>query len=298
MRDSILLFGDTGDGKTVQFGELALRAFLVEHRKSRLYTWDEGGYRSIDPLVRRGVIDVVDCRGLSAPFDFLDKVAQGLVLDTGGKWVADPRVSDLAVLGFEGLTEGGDLLMREMAEMSGRGINIGGGGAFNFKNGTLTIGSNNQSHYGQAQGHLSAVVKRSFRIAGEGHVVWTAAARRGQDADNQAAILGPQIVGKALTSEVPRWFVYTFHLLSVPADQLLKKPAEHRLYFRDHYDPSIPGAKVLGNDRVPLGATPLPEYIAPADLPKALSMIEDKMREAEGVLDRQIAAVEALEEGA
>lgn len=301
MRDSILEFGDTGDGKTVQFGELARSGFLTHGQKSRLYTWDEGGYRSIMPLVRKGIIDVVDCRGLSAPFDYLDKASQGLILDREQKWVKDPLVGDLYAIGFEGLTEGGDLLMREMSDMSAKGINIGGAGAFNFTNGTLKVGSNNQSHYGQAQSHLSAVVKRSFRIpyndAEGGYIVWTAAARRGADGDTGSTVLGPQIVGKALTSEVPRWFVYTFHLLSIPEDPLLKRKGEHRLYFRDHFDPATPGAKVLGNDRVPLGVDPLPAYISPADLPKALAMIEAKMREADLALDAQMTAVLAPEAG-
>lgn len=296
MRESILLFGDTGDGKTVQFGQLALSGYLMEQRRSRLYTWDEGGYRSIAPLVRKGIIDVVDCRHLNDPFDYMDKVAQGLVLSPAGAWAVDPGVADLYVIGFEGLTEGGDILMRKMADMSARGINIGGAGAFNFQDGTLKVGSNNMSHYGQAQGHLSGVVKKSFRIPGQGYVVWSAAARRGTDQDNNSSVLGPQVVGKALTSEVPRWFVYTFHLLSIPEDPLTRKKGEHRLYFRDHYDPTIPGAKVLGNDRLPLGVT-LPEYLAPADLPKALSMIEGKMIEAEAVLTAQLAAVDADETG-
>lgn len=291
-RTSILLFGDTGSGKTPQFGELAKSMFLTERKRSRLYTWDEGGIESIKPLVTHGIVQVEDMRGFPYPFDWLDEVTRGK-LYRNGIWTAnDAAASELGVIGFEGIVEAGDILMREMSDMSARGINIGGGGALSFKSGTKTIGSNNQSHYGQAQGAISAAVKRSFRIPGDGYIVWTSSARRGEDQDNKVTILGPQVIGKALTSEVPRWFSYCFYLAAIEADPLTNAKAEHRLYFRRHTDVTVPGASVLGNDRIPLGVEPLPEYIAPADIVRALHMIASKQAEADALLAREIAALE------
>ncbi|HYE80032.1 MAG TPA: hypothetical protein VEI97_18800, partial [bacterium] len=78
----------------------------------------------------------------------------------------------------------------------------------------------------------------------------------------------------------PRWFVYTFRVMGIPADPLSKTPERHILYFSDHTDMNTPGAKGLGNSRIPLGADPL-EPIEPASVVRALQAIEGKAQEAE-----------------
>jgi hypothetical protein len=105
------------------------------------------------------------------------------------------------------------------------------------------------------------------------------------------SILGPQVVGKALTSEIPSWFNYTFRVMAIPADPVLNKAEAHRLYLGDHMERAMKG---LGNSRKPLLGGDLPSYIEPASLVEAFRAmagagavatmsIKEKMR-AKGLL--------------
>jgi hypothetical protein len=79
----------------------------------------------------------------------------------------------------------------------------------------------------------------------------------------------------------------------VPGNPLLKKAEEHRLYLKDHLDMTAAGARGMGNDRTPLDATALPEYIVPADVVKALAMIEAAKKEAVGKLRARLEKLKA-----
>ena len=287
--DSILMFGDSGDGKTAQIGQLAEMVYTQTGKKTRVYSGDGGGWRTIQPYVSAGIVEPVDMTQIDRPWEWLQAIVQGKIHD-GTKWIVDPHLDDIGALAYEGLTGFADMLMADLSDKSAKGINVGGGGAFNFRDGDTVVGSNNQAHYGQVQSRLYHAVSQSQRMPVL-YVVWTAMARRGQDADNLATILGPQVCGKALTSEVPRWFVYTFRLMAVPANPTTKQKEEHRLYFHDHLAMDAAGAKGLGNDRTPLDATPLPEYIAPASIVKALELAGAAQREAEEKVRARIAQV-------
>ena len=161
-----------------------------------------------------------------------------------------------------------------------------------FTQGDTKVGGNNQAHYGVVQGRLASAIGMSERLP-VGFVVWTAMARRGQDPDNLSTILGPQAVGKAMTADLPRLFRYCMRLMVVPGNPLLKKAEEHRLYLKDHLDMTAAGARGMGNDRTPLDATALPEYIVPADVVKALAMIEAAKKEAVGKLKARLEKLKA-----
>lgn len=288
-RKSILLYGDSGDGKTAQIGELAEYLYRTEGKRTRLYAMDPGGWDTIQPQVNLGIVDVVDCFGLERPFEALHYMTQGATRDGAGKWV--PGVdANIGLYAFEGITAACDDMMQFLAAEAAGGKNIGGGSAVAFTDGSHKVGGNNQAHYGIVQGNIYKFVTQSQRLGGA-YVLWTAAARRGEDADSKAVILGPQAAGKALTSEIPRWFSYTWRLVSIPDDPITKAKGEHRLYLHDHKDLLTPGAKVLGNDRLPLDAEPLPAYIAPASVVKALLEINKRTAAAEAKIAARIADV-------
>jgi hypothetical protein len=118
--------------------------------------------------------------------------------------------------------------------------------------------------------------------------MWTALARRATDNDTNAPILGPQIVGKALTSEAPRWFAYTFRTMATPPDAITRKAGTHTLFFDDHTDITMPGAKGLGNSRAPLDAVRI-EPITPASIVKALAALKEASEGAEGKIRARLA---------
>jgi len=281
----------SGDGKSALVGEYAEFIYRTEQKKTRLYNADPGGWQTIKPYVDLGIIDLVDCLGYPYPWEWLDAISKGKVPTPDGKWVLDEaRNADIGCYAFEGFTGIADVLMQDLARKAGAGNNVGGQAPpVKFTERETKVAGNSPTHYGTVQTQLTMACQESFHL-GEVDIIWTALARRANDNDTGSPILGPQIVGKALTSEVPRWFVYTFRVMGMPADALTKSPERHILFFNDHTDINTPGAKGLGNSRIPLGSTPI-EPIEPASLVLALETIQSKSREAEAAIRGRLAGI-------
>lgn len=294
-RDSILIYGDTGDGKTPMIGEYAEYLYRTEQRITRLYAADPGGWRTVQPYVDLGIIEIVDCLAYPRPWEWTMAIVKGKVPQPGAdgqvRWVLDPaRNARVGCYAYEGFTGICDVLMQDLARKAAEGINVGGQApATRFQEGEAKIAGNSPAHYGNVQTQITMAAQESFGLDGA-DVIWTALARRASDNDTNSPILGPQIVGKALTSEVPRWFVYTFRIMAIPADPITKTAGRHTLYFEDHTDVTTPGAKGLGNSRLPLDA-PRVEPVTPASLVTALERIKSASREAEVKIRERLAGL-------
>ena len=107
-------------------------------------------------------------------------------------------------------------------------------------------------------------------------ILWTSSISKDDGVISSGKILGPDVIGKALTEEVPRWFTYTFRIDVLPAQQ--GKPERHILYLGNSVDVGAGNATGLGNIRLPLDA-PKPPQIAidPADIVVALKSIEGEV---------------------
>lgn len=275
---TICLFGDSGDGKSTLSAELAEHMFLFGRNaagkplRARLYTSDEGGIDVYRPHIEMGIVETVNLFLLPEPWTWLQAIRQGQVLDKTGKWVPGQN-DDIGLWIFESMTSMADSLR---VALGGGDTNLG------LK---PNQGGDRDAHgrnYGLAQDRIGEVIKRSFQLPGT--KIWTARARRGDDADTQATILGPQVVGKALTSEIPAWFNFTFRVMGIPGDELTKQEERHRLYLSDYVDQISRGAKGLGNNRKPLDGGKLPPYIEPASLVQALALIDQASSTATNVL--------------
>lgn len=269
---SILLYGDSGDGKTSLIGELAEWVYKTERKKTRLYTSDRGGLETIRPYIDLGVIESEEL-GTQDPWMWLNKAVRGYV-KRDGKWTLDAKLNEgIGLYAFEGMTSVADALMQNLAQKAAAGTNIGGGGNVNFTitadGESLKVGGNNMAHYGVVQTRIVEEVWESQRLPG--WLIWTAAVKRDDDPNAAGKVLGPAIAGKALTGEVPRWFVYTFRVAAIPS---ASGPERHILYLGDHQDITSGGAKGLGNTRVPLDAPKLPATIEPASVVKAIEAIQ------------------------
>ena len=297
-RITICLYADSGGGKTYQIGELAEDLYAKTGKVTRLFSSDEGGWLTIAHLVKKGIIQPTALAHLADPFDWLDHASKGQVL-AGSQWrdQTPDEATKVGLYAFEGMTSIAETLLLNLAEMASRGQNLGGGANISFRQGTTAIGGNNQAHYGIIQGVTKKACSTSFRLSNplagkdkevEPIVLWTASARRAADGDTNSPILGPQAAGKALTSEIPRWFNYLFHLVTIPADEMTKQKEEFRLYFGAHTDQTAPGSKALGNARLPKGAEPLPPYLSPASLPAALELLATKEAQADKALDQRL----------
>lgn len=273
-QQTVLMYGDSGDGKTALVGEMAEYVKKTTGKNTRLASSDRGGLETIRPYIDLGIIEVVEL-GDSDPWMWLNKVSRGYTRDAAGKWTLDAKLNEgVGLWAFEGMTSVADALMQDLSKKAAAGTNVGGGGNVNFSitadGETIKIGGNNQAHYGVVQTRIVEEVWQSQKLPG--WCLWTAAAKRDEDPNAAGKVLGPAIAGKALTGEVPRWFVYTFRVAAVPG--MAGAAERHILYLGDHQDVNSGGAKGLGNTRVPLDAPKMPATIEPASLVKAIQLID------------------------
>lgn len=287
---TILLYGRTNAGKTAQVGELAEYVKSKTGLDTRLYTADKGGVDTIKPYVNLGIVDVVSI-GESDPWIFLNAAVRGKVRQ-GQKWVLDPAANKkVGLYAFESMRSIAEALMTSMAQMAGRGTNIGGGSNISFQvaseGETLKISGSNMAHFGVAQARMTEEIWESQKLAAP-YVLWTSSVSKDDDLNAAGKVLGPDVIGKALTTEVPRWFNLTFRIDVIPAQQ--GKPERHILYLGNHVDVGAGNASGLGNVRLPLDSPKLDvNVIEPASISKALDLLTRSTTSAEDAIRKRLA---------
>lgn len=286
---TILLYGRTNAGKTAQLAELAGHVYQTEKRITRLYTSDRGGLDTIRPYIDLGIIEVVEI-GDTDPWIFLNCSAKGMTRDTKGKWVAGDN-ANIGMFAFESLTSIADALMADMVTKAANNISIGGGANISFvvsgDERTMKVSGSNMAHYGVAQSRIKEEVWASQKLDAS-YILWTAAASKDEDPEASGKVVGPAVVGKAMTAEVPRWFNLTFRIDALPAAS--GKPERHILYLGNHQDLNAGNATGLGNIRMPLDAPSVTTTtIEPASLVKAIEMIDKGSNQALEALKKRLA---------
>jgi len=277
-KKTILLYGRTRAGKSTQIGELAEFVRKTEGKITRLYTADRGGTDPIRPYIDLGIIHVVE-QGDTDPWIFLHNAALGRVRDDNGKWV-DGK-DEIGMYAFESMTAFADALMLDMAKKAAANINIGGSANVSFDvagdGEKLKVSGNNMAHFGVAQNRITEEVWQSQKLNAP-YILWTASASKDDDTEAAGKVIGPAIVGKSKTAEIPRWFRYSFRIDALPARD--GQAERHILYLGNHVDIGAGGAVGLGNTRTPLDSSPLPTTIEPASIVKALQLIDGSYQQA------------------
>lgn len=279
---TILLYGRTNAGKTAQLGNLAEHVYKTYNKKTRIYTADKGGVEPIQPYIDLGIVELVSIDS-TPPWVFLNKAVRGYVRDQNGKWVLDAeRNKAIGCYAFESLRAIAEALMLDMAQKAAQGINIGGGANIAFQvqgdGETLKVSGSNMAHFGVAQSRVTEEVWESQKLDAQ-YIIWTSSVSKDDDTTAAGKVLGPDVIGKALTSEVPRWFNYTFRIDVLPAAQ--GKPERHIIYLGNHVDVGAGNAAGLGNIRRPLDAPKVDQVtIEPADLVKALQTVVEGGQQA------------------
>lgn len=263
---TIAIYGDSGSGKSTQLGEMAKALFKRERKRTRIYGSDLGGHESITPLVDLGVIEAVDVVQADDPWCWLDAAVKPTLSD------------DIGLVCYDSGTSCGEAILNAIAKSTDK---IGQQTTQKFKAGSgatkLTIGLNNEAHYGLVQTFLLDKMWESSWITASGRdVAWTFGTHRGESSDSEP-LVGPKLPGKALTAAIPKWFNYTFRLVAIP---VADSAPRHVLYLQGQ--PGHTGLAVsFGNARYALDAsTPLPASIEPASVVKALELIESGRQEA------------------
>lgn len=283
---TILLYGRTRAGKSTQIGELAERIFKETGKPTLLYTADKGGVDPLTPYIKLGVIRVV-AQEDTDPWIFLNKATHGQVRDASRKWVPNPDL--VGMYAFESMTAFADALMTSLASKAAQGVNLGGSANVSFtineQGESLKVGGSNMAHYNIVQTRITEEAWASFQLDAP-YILWTASASKDDDLNASGKVLGPQIVGKALTAEVPRWFNYSFRIDCIPAQ--MGKPERHVLYLGNSVDSTAGGAVSLGNTRTPKDSKELPSSIEPASITKALDLIDTAQGEALDAVSKRL----------
>lgn len=286
---SLLLWGDTGDGKTAQVGEAA-ELHYTPGRPMLLYSSDRGGVATIQNHIDLGYIQCfqyTDYPKLS-PWLWLYYTVRGMVPATsdGTRWEPYPE-EKVSIYAFEGITSCAEELNADLSRKAALGKNLGGSAGMILKEGPMSAASNNQGHYSFVQGRVRDEIWQSQFLPHP--VIWTAAARRTLDADVPTqTILGPQMVGKAMTSDIPRWFTYCFRVMQIPASG--GKESRYILYLGDHVDQGSGNAKGLGNARLPIDAAHTEMSVEPASVRVALQVIDEARHKARATLKARMEA--------
>lgn len=270
---TIELIGDSGSGKTTQFGEMAKWVWKSRKQKSKLSTCDRGGYDSIAPLVRLGIVEVNELGEKDDPWIWINAAVNGAASD------------DIGLEGFDSGTSMGDILLTacshadfQIGQQRTQKFSVSKGGS------NLTVAINNEAHYGVVQGFMLDAIRKSTWLINKGRdVLWTFALLRGESQD-RTPILGPKLCGKALTPFLPKEFRYTFRL-----DQEVNKDEnpEHVLYTTAQPDVAGIGYS-FGNSRTPLGGNALPAVYRPASLVKVFEDMEEIQRQSDERLAEEL----------
>lgn len=291
---TILLYGRTGSGKTTQIGVLAEEVFITTGKKTRLYTADLGGTDTIAPHINLGFIEVV-ALGASDPWIFTNRAVRGYVKDTAGRWVLDvKRNAEVGFYAFESAHGLAKLMKLDMERKAALGISIGGDVNSSFETQgdgeKLKIGSTKGfQKFAIPQTRIQEEMMESQKLQAE-YVLWSAGADKDDDDVSTVKIVGPSVIGKALTTTLPQDFSYCFRIDVLPAQG--GKPARHLLYLGTHTDAGAGNATALGNIRRPIDAPELKELIIePANLAKALRTVRhDSVKAATDVIKGRIDA--------
>lgn len=291
---TILLYGPTGSGKTPQIGLLAEEVFVTTGLKTRLYTADFGGLDTLQPYIDLDIIELVEL-GTSDIWIFLNKAVRGETRGKDGKWSLDTAANaKIGAYAFESAHGIAQLIQMDMEAQAGKGNAIGGdtNTSFTIKtaDGELKVGSQKGfGKYGIPQSQVLQAIYSSFRLPAQ-YVLWTAGQNMDKDEITTTKVVGPDVIGRALTGVLPKDFNYCFRLGVTPAQG--GKQEEHVLYLGTHIDPQAGGATAIGNIRRPLDSGDIKELVVkPANLVKALKTVrEDANKAATEAIKKRIAS--------
>jgi hypothetical protein len=227
MAELVLVYGGTGSFKTAQLLFFAKYLYKLTGKRSRLASCDGGGWKPLEGAVKAGLIEAWGVSSLENPRSILRKLSQGYwpypaTVNGATKLVlADDRDSmrsNIGVLALEGLTSVANVIMRDALnkQMIVAGDQRGEKGAIKFdeKIETLVNGKPltveerysfaTQGNYNDAQRAVYDFVSnlRSLPIP---YVYLSALEARGEEEDTGKTILGPAVIGKAVTAQVGSW---------------------------------------------------------------------------------------------
>lgn len=251
-------YSESGAGKTTGLIYLIAKVFNETGKIARVYVGDGSKMSYIEAgLVDAGVVQVMDFATRDYPLTVTQQICEGW-------WPVDPEdpqsklrkltpeeMAQTGVWVFEGLSVMGAYIMGGikggLAYRGGQGEKIGQDSPIQIVDPSgLKFGGNPMSHYNVGQRHMLQNIQRTKALPGH-FVIWTAHERLGEDVESGEKLIGPEIIGKAMTSWISREFNNTLHFtLATKVDKTTdrttgknvgKANREYRIYTVDHFDP-------------------------------------------------------------
>jgi hypothetical protein len=239
----ILIYGSWGSGKTALMAEIC--RFLGI--KARLYTCEH--YNSIQDAIDEGIVEVWKINTRAHPFETFRAAADKF-------WPADPMdptspllpptengAEQFGAFMYEGLGTGCQYLISNHAEgglldRAGKGDIIGPVQEhIQFMDGETGIGGLCWAHYNVSQREMVGLVQRSQKFPGL--IFWTSHEDDGKERKGQAPVMGPEVIGSAVTAGIGREFADVWHIAKFPTaiaqpDGTSTVIEQRRLYVKDH----------------------------------------------------------------
>lgn len=273
------IYGGPGTAKSESCARLVEHVYKTTGKTARVVVGDGSGL-TYEHLEQANIASICDFGTRPWPQDTMQKLSSGYWPRPGtgelvplgfklpapewpGGFIWENTLENVGVYIFEGMSVAGAYIMGNvqggLAERAGRGEKIGQDSPIRIIEGVVdprtgkveggpgtAFGGNPPSHYNVAQRTILECLQRSKGLPVD-YVLWTA-----HEADNNAekdinkeSIVGPEVVGKALTGSIQRNFNNTLHCVTVSkkikkADSLTQKQvddliSEYRIYTTDHY---------------------------------------------------------------
>lgn len=233
MAEIVCCYGSSGSFKTAQILFLAKYAYKRWRKLTRLASCDGGGWKPLEPAIEAGLIEAWNVSAIENPRSVLRKLSQGywpktipatsakpahLVLQDDTNYISE----HIGVMAYEGLTSVANIIMRDALNKQ---LKVSADESPATFNETVTLAS---------MGGAESQVVEKFSFASRGNyndaqravydfctntrslrcplIYWSAQEARGEEEDTKKTIIGPALVGKAMTSQVGTWVGDLIHM--------------------------------------------------------------------------------------
>lgn len=228
MAELICVYGGTGSFKTAQAHFLAKYVYKKWGKVTQLASCDGGGWKPLEPDIEAGLIEAWGVSAIENPRSVMRKLSQGFwpkVTEVGGAKrliLAPPMPETWKKVGcriHEGLTSTANIIMRDALnkQLVVAGDQRGERGAISFQEEVQTLDAMGkelksiekysfatQGNYNDAQRAVYDFTT-NYRSLPCPYVYLTALEARGEEEDTRKTIIGPAVVGKAMTAQVGTW---------------------------------------------------------------------------------------------
>lgn len=254
--ETTIIYGNSGTGKTSQLVYLAKRMYKKTGKRSRLISFDDGGWKPVadEGLIDMGIVEPYLVVGKENIMAHVRKLAKGYwpQVVSGERVLVETSASEMSRIGLyfiEGLTS---LAQAHMAHIGNQELKVGEENAnVRYEEEGEIFGGNSRTHYRLVQNEVHNIVSR-FGALPINQAVWTARVAKGVDLQKDA-LYGPDVIGKAVTGEVPSWFGECIHFYeyfsTVDVEGKSYEKKDVLAYYENHKDEST-GVPYLAKPRL------------------------------------------------